>query len=741
MVKKPIKKLDHYRFMEKIGSGTSADVYLTIDDKNNQLVAVKTFSKEKINEEHGEVNLRRELEILRKLRHKNIIEIKNYKETKKSHHIVLEYCNGGDLESYSKKYIAENNHPLNEFYIQKILQQLVPALEHMHKNNIIHRDIKLQNILLNFDNYPNVPRNGNLPPKLKFSEKSLNKTFSVKIADLGYAKDLIKDSEGATILGSPMYMSPDIVEKYTDEGKENKKYNSSVDLWSLGVITYELLTGSPPFPGKDYEEVFKSIKKGIYHLPKNLRPSIEIISFLNGLLQYYPEKRLNWQQINAHPFLTKNPNEFKYIDLELITDNEKEVEMNSKNSDNLLWILFKCKNANMNIDKMNEKEVQKPEVKQIIDKNKVINEEVQKALEQEKIELEKEKEKIKQMKIQAENEKKKAEIEKINRKRELDKLMNDEKKIKNMQDKLKKETEKSAVNTEENKKKLKELEVQLQQIQNDKDKEENKLKNVEQKITENEKIKKFTEKQINKIMQENAGNKNNDDYKKELDKLHEEKIAKENEIKKLKKEQELKENNYKKENDILQKKMNEITEEKKKLEKEVNQNNNTIQEKIKNPNEQMENLQNEIKKIEDEKEKQIQNIQNEKENLQKQINEFSKIITEREEIERKKQEERERIEKEKEKLGIFMSCIQIKKEDVEGAETENNEKKEEKIELKEEKEEKEEKVEEIDEWEEIGEKDLESDKDEDIEVEELILDDYEIIEDYVDNETAKNEKK
>ena len=252
----------------------------------------------------------------------------------------------------------------------------------------------MKNILLNFDTYPNVPKNGNLPPKLKYSEKSLNKAFTVKIADLGYAKDLIKESEGATILGSPMYMSPDIVEKYTDQGKEDKKYNSSVDLWSLGVITYELLTGSAPFPGKNCEEVFKSIKKGIYHLPKKLRPSIEIISFLNGLLQYYPEKRLNWQQINSHPFLTKNPNEFKYIDLELITDNEKEIEMNSKNSDNLLWILFKCKNLNMNIDKMNEKEVEKPEVKQIIDKNKVINEEVKKALEQEKIELEKKKKKL-----------------------------------------------------------------------------------------------------------------------------------------------------------------------------------------------------------------------------------------------------------------------------------------------------------------------------------------------------------
>ena len=671
MIRKPLKQFDCYRLMDIIGKGATADVYLSIDDKHNQLVAIKSMPKSKIKDEHGETNLRRELEILHKLKHKNIIGIKNYKETKKNHYIILDYCNGGDLESYCKNYKNKYKQPLNEVYIQKILQQFVSALEYMHKNNIIHRDIKLQNILLNFDTYPNVPKNGNLPPKLTFEQKSLNLPFSIKIADLGYAKDLMKDKEGSTILGSPMYMPPDIVEKYTDDDKANKKYNSAVDLWSLGVVTYELLTGTAPFLGNNVNEVFKNIKKGTYTLPKTLKPSVQIISFLNGLLQYYPEKRLNIEQVKSHPFLTLKPNEFNYIDLEMVTENEKDkIEMNSKNSDNLLWIFFKCKNLNMNIDKMNEKEVQKPEVKQMIDKNKVINEEVQKALEQEKIELEKEKEKNK-------------------------------------------------VNSEENNKKLKELELKLQQIQIDKELEENKLKNVEQKISENEKIKKFTEKQINKIMNEGNNNINNENYKKELNKLHEEKIAKENEMKKLKQEQELKENDYKKENDKLQKKMDEISQQKKLLEKEVNQNNNTILEKIKNTNEQMENLQNELKKIEQQKQKQIQDIQNEKENLQKQIVEFSRIIKETEEY-----------EKEKEKKGIFLSCIEINKEDVE-----NESKKEEKEEKKED---------EFDEWEEIGDKDLESNNgdNEDFEFEDFLEENgYELIEEYVDNETAKNEKK
>ena len=215
MQKKAIKKVDNYRLMKIIGKGASADVYLSIDDKKKQLVAVKCMPKAKLNPERGEINLRRELEILHKMKHPNIVAIKNYFENSNNHYVVLEYCNGGDLFSYSKKYIAENKHPLNEVYIQKILQQLAPAMEYMHSNNIIHRDIKLQNILLNFNNVPNIPKNGGLPPEIEFKDMSLNKSFSVKIADLGYAKDLVKDNAGSTILGSPMYMSPDIVEKYT----------------------------------------------------------------------------------------------------------------------------------------------------------------------------------------------------------------------------------------------------------------------------------------------------------------------------------------------------------------------------------------------------------------------------------------------------------------------------------------------------------------------------------------------
>jgi len=710
-MKRPIKKLDNYRFLKEIGKGASAKVYLAVDDKSNELVAIKSLDKNKLNQEHGETNFKRELEILHKMNHNNIIKIKNYLNTKKHYHIVLEYCNGGDLESYCREYIRTNKHPLNEFYIQKILLQIAPALQYMHSNKIIHRDIKLQNILLNFDNYPNVPKDGFAPEKLEFKDKSLNKDFSAKIADLGYAKDFAKDNEGSTILGSPMYMSPDIVEKYTDEGKENKKYNTSVDLWSLGVITYELLTGETPFIGKTYDEVFKCIKNGIYSLPKNLRLSIEIISFINGLLQYYPEKRFTWEQINSHPFLTKNVEDFTYIDLEMMTENEKEkIEINSKNSDNLLWIFFKCKNMNVSIGTMNQREAEKPEVKQILEENKVANEEVKKAIEQEKMELEKEKQKIQEMKKKAEEEKKKVEAEKMNRKKELEKLINDEKNIKIMQEKLTKETEEGKKNSEESNKKLKELERQLQQVQNDKDLKENKLKNVEQKLLETEKLKKFAEKQINKLKaNDEAAMAGEENEKNEIIKLQKEKMEKEEEMKKLKEEEIIKENKYKKDNDFLQKKIQEMSVEKKFLEEKVNDGNNQIKERLKSTNDEMEMLKEQIKIIEEEKERQIKIIQEEKKKLELELTEFSRIIREKKEMSEK---------------GIFSSCIEIKKEEI--AEEDKN--KEEEKEIKKEE----------DDWEQISEKDLESD--DEFDVEDYIMDGFEIVESYVDDETDKNDK-
>ena len=714
-----MKKNEENRF-KKIGvihkGSAGSNVYLAIDGKKNILTAIKSIPKN-TTDESGEKNFRRELQNLHNLKHPNIIKILDYLNNKNTHYIILEYCNGGNLHEYVTKYMKKNKAPLNEFFIQKILKQIAPALEFMHSKNIIHRDIKLENILLNFNNYPNIPKNGKAPQGLKFSEKSLNKDFSAKITGLNFSKDLIQDNMGSTILGSPLYMSPDMVEKY--EKKSDKKYNTSADLWSLGVITYELLTGNTPFIGMEVNELFQNIEKGIYTLPNKLKPSIEIISLINGLLQYYPEKRLTWEQIKQHPFFTKNVEDFNYIDLELYSQNEKkEIEINSKdsNSDNLLWIFFKCKGLEgIKVDKINQKEMEKSPIVKKLDKKKVINEEVKKATQEEKIQKEKEKEEITKMKKDAEEAKKIAEIEKEKSQQEQEKLIKEENELKNKREKLIQENEKNKKGLEENAKKtneLKQLEKKMEEIKKDKDNTGQKLQNIEQKIAEMEKIKQFTEKKIKQMSQEKSDNIDNEQHKNELQKLIEEKNNKYCEVEKLKKEEEIKEKKYVKEKEELEKKKNDILAQKKKLENEINKN-NEVKNKINDINLQTQNLEEQLKQIQKEKEKEIQKIKEAIEQEKKQLNENNKIIEEKEKELEKVKEQKEK-EKENEDSSIFGSFIQMNKEDYE--KEINNE------------------------WETISEKDVNFDFEEECDVE-PVNEEYDIIENYVDLEIAKNEGK
>ena len=714
------KEENNYKKIGVLHKGANdSSVYLAIDSKKNILTAIKSIPKNKMDQE-AQKNFRRELQNLHNLKHPNIIHILDYLNNQSYNYIVLEYCNGGNLREYLQKYMEKNNAPLNEFFIQKILRQIAPALEFMHSKNIIHRDIKLENILLNFNTYPNIPKNGKRPQALKFSEKSLNKDFSAKITGLNFSKDLIQDNMGSTILGTPLYMSPDVVERL--DNKTNKKYNTSADLWSLGVITYELLTGTTPFVGSKYEEVFQNIEKGSYKLPKKLKPSIEIISFINGLLQYYPEKRYDWEQIKQHPFLTKNVEDFNFVDLELYSDGEKkEVEINSKSGDkdNLLWIFFKLKGLEgVKVDKINQKE---KESLPKIDKKKVINEEVRKATQQEKIEKELEKQKIKKMKEEAIENKKKAELEKQKYQKEQEKLIKEENEINSKREKLIQENEKNKKGSEENTKKtneLKELEKKLETIKKEKENMGQQLQKIEINIAETEKHKKFTEKKIKEMTKINDNNINDENFKKELKKLNEEKNNKFNEVEKLKKEEEIKQKQFIKEKEELEIKKNVISEEKKKLENEVNKN-NEVKSKINDTDKQLQNLEDELKQKEQEKEIELQKIKEATEELKKQINEYNKIIEEKQKEKEKKEEEKQEEEKkeEEEKEGekkIFGSFIQFEKEEIE---KEMN-----------------------DEWEKISEKDVNFEDDEEIDIDQL-CGEYEIVENYVDTEIAKNEGK
>ena len=214
-------------------------------------------------------NLRQEIQILRNLRHENIIQMLDTFETKSEFCVVMEFAQGELFE------ILEDDRSLPEEEVRLIAKQLVRALHYLHENRIIHRDMKPQNILIG--------SNGN-----------------VKLCDFGFARAMSCNTMMVTsIKGTPLYMAPEVVQE--------KPYNHTVDLWSLGVILYELYVGQPPFYTNSIYSLINHIVKDPVKFPAEMRPDFK--SFLKGLLRKKPGDRYGWDRLLAHPFVRETSEE------------------------------------------------------------------------------------------------------------------------------------------------------------------------------------------------------------------------------------------------------------------------------------------------------------------------------------------------------------------------------------------------------------------------------------------------
>ena len=320
--------IDQYILEKSLGKGAYGEVYLTTIKGDSKLIATKKIDKSFCENPITKKYLINEINILKMLNHPNIVKFIDLKRTSNHYYIMMEYCNGGELHKVLEKYIEKNGKPFPEEIVQHLMRQIIDAFKYIHSKDIMHRDIKLENILLNYDTDED-KQNQNLMKA------------NIKIIDFGFAAKLEKNGLKYTTLGSPINMDPLILKELQKRGKKTQRlgYDKKADIWSIGTICYEMAIGKYVFDAEKIDELIQKIEKGEYTVPTNL--SKEIISFINGMLQYGPERRLNIEQLANHNFLKKNVNNFEKLDLHKVNKNlvKSKLKLNVK-ANATIWALF-----------------------------------------------------------------------------------------------------------------------------------------------------------------------------------------------------------------------------------------------------------------------------------------------------------------------------------------------------------------------------------------------------------------
>ncbi|KAI1717205.1 protein kinase domain-containing protein [Ditylenchus destructor] len=257
-----------FEITAKLGSGTYGKVSLAYDHKMEREVAVKLIKKSAIENKQDLVRIRREIRIMSMLKHPNIIQIYEVFENKDKIILVMEYASGGELYDYVSKFGS-----LPESEARRIFRQITSAVLYCHKHKVAHRDLKLENILLDANN-------------------------NAKIADFGLSNYFNEKNLLTTFCGSPLYASPEIINGTPYKGPE-------VDCWSLGILLYTLVYGSMPFDGRDFNRMVRQIKRGAYYEPD--APSTASM-LVRNMLRVNPDRRADIDDIASHWWLNLEEN-------------------------------------------------------------------------------------------------------------------------------------------------------------------------------------------------------------------------------------------------------------------------------------------------------------------------------------------------------------------------------------------------------------------------------------------------
>ncbi|KAH7659224.1 Non-specific serine/threonine protein kinase protein [Dioscorea alata] len=297
-----------------LGTGTSSVARLVKDKKTDELVAVKYIERgKKIDEK-----VQREIINHRSLRHPNIIQFREVLLTPTHLAIVMEYGAGGELFDR----ICYNGQ-FSEDEARFFFQQLISGVSYCHSLEICHRDLKLENILLDGDPIPRL-----------------------KICDFGYSKSGLLHSQPKSTIGTPAYIAPEILTMKEYDGK-------MADVWSCGVTLFVMLIGSYPFQDPDDKKDIRSaiirIKNVQYSFPDNVALSAECKNLISRIFVADPSKRITTEEIKKHPWFTKKlPEEFMKADEP--DYNDSDIDPRSQSLEEILHIIEDAKKPIESLD-------------------------------------------------------------------------------------------------------------------------------------------------------------------------------------------------------------------------------------------------------------------------------------------------------------------------------------------------------------------------------------------------------
>lgn len=265
----PETKITDFSIKEVLGEGSFGKVYKVEHNKTKAIYAIKAIDKRNKNNQEGKPYFRREIEIMYKVRHPNIVRLFSHFEDDYFCYFIMEYISKGNLYQHKSK---QKSKSLDAKTVANIMRDVISAVYYLHKMepSIVHRDIKPENVLL-------------------------DDSLRMKLTDFGWSNYVSDDKVRSTYCGTPVYLAPEMIKEIG--------HDEYLDIWCIGVLTFELLTGYPPFAGGNMNVLSDNILKGKIMWPQDI--NLEAKDLISKILKTDPKERLSLTQMLNHPFFTK----------------------------------------------------------------------------------------------------------------------------------------------------------------------------------------------------------------------------------------------------------------------------------------------------------------------------------------------------------------------------------------------------------------------------------------------------